>query len=326
MNNLKLNKMKKINLFKTMLFAFLAISTLSCSDDDETGVPQSNTIAAIAQRTDDLSILVQALVKADLVSVLDGTDDYTVFAPTNAAFTAFLTANNIPNLDAVPVATLREILLNHVVVGTVSGDQLPMAGYIKTLGKGSASSTNTLNMYVNKSNGVRLNGVSTVSTPNIAASNGLIHIVNAVIGLPTVVTFATADPTFSTLAGALTAQGLVPTLNGTSGSPFTVFAPNNAAFDALNDEIPGVVASLTSEQLTAVLTYHVVAGANVLAGSLTDGMEVTTFETGLLIVDLDGGASLIDEAGRNTSIIATDVQAANGVIHVLGNVLIPSFN
>lgn len=318
--------MKKINLLKSMLFAFLAFSTLSCSDDDEVGVPQSNTIAAIAQRTDDLSILVQALVKADLVTVLDGTDDYTVFAPTNAAFTAFLTANNIPNLDAVPVSALREILLNHVVVGTVTGDQLPMAGYIKTLGKGAASSSNMLNMYVNKSSGVRLNGVSSVTNANIAASNGVIHIVDAVIGLPTVVTFATADPTFSTLAGALTSQGLVPTLNGTAGSPFTVFAPNNAAFAALDAEIPGVLSTLSSDQLTSVLTYHVVAGANVLAGSLVDGMEVTTFESGILTVNLQGGANLIDEAGRTTAIIATDVQAANGVIHVLGNVLIPAFD
>ena len=318
--------MKKINLLKSVLFAFLAFSTLSCSDDDETGVPQSNTIAAIAQRTDDLSILVQALVKAELVTVLDGTDDYTVFAPTNAAFTAFLTANNIPNLDAVPVPALRELLLNHVVLGKFVAGQLPSVGYIKTLGKGGASSTNTLSMYVNKSNGVRLNGVSSVVTADIAASNGIIHIVDAVIGLPTVVTFATADATFSTLAGALTAQGLVPTLNGTAGSPFTVFAPNNDAFAALDAEIPGVVASLTSAQLTSVLTYHVVAGANVLAASLTDGMEVTTFESGKLTVDLTGGAKLIDEAGRTTTIIATDVQASNGVIHVLNNVLIPSFD
>ena len=318
--------MKKINLLKSVLFAFLAFSTLSCSDDDETGVPQSNTIAAIAQRTDDLSILVQALVKADLVTVLDGTDDYTVFAPTNAAFTAFLTANNIPNLDAVPVPALRELLLNHVVLGKFVAGQLPSVGYIKTLGKGGASSTNTLSMYVNKSNGVRLNGVSSVVTADIAASNGIIHIVDAVIGLPTVVTFATADATFSTLAGALTAQGLVPTLNGTAGSPFTVFAPNNDAFAALDAEIPGVVASLTSAQLTSVLTYHVVAGANVLAASLTDGMEVTTFESGKLTVDLTGGAKLIDEAGRTTTIIATDVQASNGVIHDLNNVLIPSFD
>ena len=318
--------MKKINLLKSVLFAFLAFSTLSCSDDDETGVPQSNTIAAIAQRTPDLSILVQALVKADLVTVLDGTDDFTVLAPTNAAFTAFLTANNIPNLDAVPVPALRELLLNHVVLGKFVAGQLPSVGYIKTLGKGGASSTNTLSMYVNKSNGVRLNGVSSVVTADIAASNGIIHIVDAVIGLPTVVTFATADATFSTLAGALTAQGLVPTLNGTAGSPFTVFAPNNDAFAALDAEIPGVVASLTSAQLTSVLTYHVVAGANVLAASLTDGMEVTTFESDKLTVDLTGGAKLIDEAGRTTTIIATDVQASNGVIHVLNNVLIPSFD
>jgi uncharacterized surface protein with fasciclin (FAS1) repeats len=148
-----------------------------------------------------------------------------------------------------------------------------------------------------------------------------------VIGLPSVVTFAAADPNFSTLAGALTAQGLVSTLQSTTTppSPFTVFAPTNAAFAALDAEIPGVVASLTSAQLSSVLTYHVVAGANVLSSTLTQGQVVTTFETGTLTVGLTGGAKLTDERNRITNIVAVDVQAANGVIHVLDNVLLPNF-
>jgi uncharacterized surface protein with fasciclin (FAS1) repeats len=172
-----------------------------------------------------------------------------------------------------------------------------------------------------------LNGVSSVVTPNIIASNGVVHVVDAVIGLPTVVTFAAADSNFSALAGALTAQGLVSTLNTTTTpAPFTVFAPTNAAFAALDAEIPGVVGSLSSEQLTAVLTYHVVAGANVLSSTLTEGQVVPTFETGTLTVGLTGGAKLTDERGRVTNIVATDVQAANGVIHVLDNVLLPTFD
>ena len=331
--------MKKINLLKPMLFAFLAFATLSC-DDDETGVPQSNTIAAIAQRSPDLSILVQALVKADLVSVLNGTDDYTVFAPTNAAFTAFLTANNIPSLDDVPVPVLREILLNHVVVGTQLGADLPEAGYIKTLAKGSASSTNMLNMYVNKSAGVRLNGVSSVTTPNISASNGVIHIVDAVIGLPTVVTFATADANFATLTAALTtltpATDFAAILSRTNGNnvdginpPFTVFAPTNMAFADLDAELaPGGIASLSEALLTTTLLYHVAGGANVLSSALTaNGVtQVTTLQGTSFNITLPGTggniANVTDGAGRGSGIIAVDVQAANGVIHVVNKVLL----
>ncbi|RAR48926.1 fasciclin domain-containing protein [Flavobacterium lacus] len=318
--------MKNSNFLKSVLFAFLAITTLSCSDDDS-NPPQSNTIAAIASRTPDLSILVQALDRAGLVAAVDGTTQLTVFAPTNDAFEDFLDDNGFANLNAVPVDVLRQVLLNHVVAGAVQSTQLS-TGYIETSATfGGTPTGNALNMYVNTAAGVRLNGVSSVVTPNIIASNGVVHVVDAVIGLPTVVTFAAVDANFSALAGALTAQGLVSTLQSTTTppSPFTVFAPTNAAFAALDAEIPGVVASLTSAQLTSVLTYHVVAGANVLSSTLTQGQVVTTFETGTLTVGLTGGAKLTDERGRITNIVAVDVQAANGVIHVLDNVLLPNF-
>lgn len=319
--------MKNGNFLKSVLFAFLAITTFSCSDDDNAATPQSNTIAAIASRTPNLSILVQALDRAGLVAAVDGTTQLTVFAPTNEAFEDFLDDNGFANLEAVPVPVLRQVLLNHVVAGGVQSSQLT-TGYIETLATfGGTESGNNLNMYVNTSTGVRLNGVSSVVTPNIIASNGVVHVVDAVIGLPTVVTFAAADPNFSGLAGALTAQSLISTLQSTTTppSPFTVFAPTNAAFAALEAEIPGVVASLSSDELTAVLTYHVVAGANALSTSLTQGQVLTTFETGTLTVGLTGGAKLTDERGRVTNIVAVDVQAANGVIHVLDNVLLPNF-
>lgn len=318
--------MKNGNFFKSVLFAFLAITTFSCSDDDDAGTPQSNTIAAIASRTPNLSILVQALDRAGLVAAVDGTTQLTVFAPTNEAFEDFLDDNGFADLEAVPVAVLRQVLLNHVVAGAVQSTQLT-TGYIETLATfGGTENGNNLNMYVNTSAGVRLNGVSTVATANVIASNGVVHVVDAVIGLPTIGTFAKADTNFSGLAAALTAQGLVPTLEGTAGSPFTVFAPTNAAFAALEAEIPGVVASLSSDELTAVLTYHVVAGANALSTSLTQGQVLTTFETGTLTVGLTGGAKLTDERGRITNIVAVDVQAANGVVHVLDNVLLPTFD
>lgn len=142
----------------------------------------------------------------------------------------FLDANGFESLDNVPVATLTQVLLNHVVSGTNLSTGLT-TGYVKTLAKGSASSTNTLIMFINTASGVRLNGVSSVTTADIIANNGVIHVVDAVIGLPTIVTHATANPNFSTLATLLTQQQLVETLNGTTSSPFTVFAPLNSAFD-----------------------------------------------------------------------------------------------
>lgn len=310
-------------LIKLTLLAVTSTLMFSCSDDDSTSSSISS-ISDVASKNSDLSILVEALERTDLLDVLDQNGSYTVFAPTNGAFNTFLADNNFSSLDAVPVDALREVLLNHVVVGANLASNL-RTGYVKTLGKGSASSTNTLSMFINTSDGVRLNGVSSVIIANIGASNGVIHVVDAVIGLPTIVTHALANPNFSTLVGALTSNGqpdFVGILSGTTNSPFTVFAPSNDSFTAFENQNPGVLGSLTAAQLTSVLSYHVVAGANVLSNAIPSG-PITTFETGTFTIT---GTTITDEAMRQTNIVAVDVQAANGVIHVINNVILPELN
>ena len=307
-------------LIKLTLLVATSTVMFSCSDDDN-AAPESNTIAAIASRNPNFTTLVAALDRAGLVQTLDQNGPFTVFAPTNAAFNDFLADNGFTSLNDIPVDVLREVLLNHVVNGTNLSTSLS-TGYVKTLGKGSASDSNTLSMFINTASGVRLNGVASVTTADIVASNGVIHVVDAVIGLPTVVTHAAANPGFSTLVSLLTQQNLVSTLDGTASSPFTVFAPNNDAFTTFETQNPGVLAGLTSAQVTAVLTYHVVAGANVLSTGIP-ATPITTFETGTFTI---AGTTITDESDRQTGIIATDVQASNGVIHVVNNVLLPTFD
>lgn len=313
--------MKNIaKLIKLTLFITTTVMMFSCSDDDNLNpTTEDNTIAGIASRTPEFSTLVTALSKADLVQTLSQNNSYTVFAPTNTAFSAFLSANGFASLDDVPTPTLREILLNHVVMDTNLSTELS-TGYIKTLAKGSASSTNTLSMYINTSNGVTLNGVSNVTQADIIASNGVIHKVDAVIGLPTVVTHAAANANFTTLVGLLDGQGLVPALDGTTNAPFTVFAPTNGAFTTFETQNPGTLASLSSAQVTSVLTYHVVAGANVLSTEIPT-TPISTLETGTFTIN---GTVITDEQNRSTNIVAVDVQCSNGVIHVVDNVLLPN--
>jgi uncharacterized surface protein with fasciclin (FAS1) repeats len=311
-------------LIKLTLIVVTSTIMFSCSDDDST--PTNNSIAGIASRTNDLSILVQALERTDLVQTLDQSGTYTVFAPTNSAFSQFLLDNGFNSLNDVPTATLKEILLNHVINSVNYSTDLS-SGYVKTLGKGSASSSNTLSMYINLNSGVtvngisvRLNGVSSVTAADINASNGVIHVVDAVIGLPTVVTHAAANSSFSTLVGLLDDQGLVSTLNETMSSPFTVFAPSNTAFTTFESQNPGTLGSLTSPQVTSVLTYHVIAGANVLSTGIPT-TAITTLETGTFTI---AGTVITDEEMRNTNIVAVDVQCSNGIIHVIDNVLLPN--
>ena len=323
--------MKKV-LKKMGLLALFTLPFVSCSNDDDAvvEVPQS-TIAAIASSNADLSMLVDALERTDLVSTLNGSGEFTVFAPTNASFTTFLQANGFANLDAVPTNVLKEILLNHVITGELTASELT-TGYVKTMAKGSASATNTLSLYVNTENGVVLNGGvandgATVVTADVQASNGVVHVINGVLALPTVVNHAIANPNFSVLVQALTREDqpdFAGILSGTASSPFTVFAPTNTAFTSLLTELNfSGLGAIPQAVLENTLKYHVVTGANVLSTNLVAG-SVTTFQGQSFTVGLTGGVKITDATGRVSNVVATDVQASNGVIHAIDKVLLPA--
>ena len=182
-------------------------------------------------------------------------------------------------------------------------------------------------MYINTESGVTLNGISTVTTADINAANGVVHIVDSVIALPTVVTFAVADPTFGTLVSALTRPdqpdfvSVLSTANGTSPAPFTVFAPTNTAFEDLLTEL-GISSldDIDTATLTATLNTHVIAGANVREENLVDG-TVSTLGDDIVINATN--ATITDQNGRISNIIVTNVQAANGVVHAIDKVLLP---
>ena len=134
----------------------------------------------------------------------------------------------------------------------------------------------------------------------------------------TVVDIAVGSPDHTTLVTAVTAAGLVETLSGTG--PFTIFAPTNAAFEALP---AGTVESLlkpeSKDQLTSILTYHVVAG-NVLATDLSDGQKVATLNGQELTVSIKDGVVMINGA----KVTAADLKGSNGVIHVVDAVILPN--
>lgn len=316
---------KKLGL--VLMLSALTI-TVSCSDDSSS---ESNTIASIASKNAEFSTLVTALNKTGLTATLNGSGNFTVFAPTNQAFSTFLSANGFSSLDDVPVAVLKEILLNHVVNDELFSNELT-TGYVKSLGKGSASSTNTLSLFINTTSGVKINGVSNVTAADIDASNGVIHKVDAVIGLPTIVTHAVANPNFTSLVAALTRsdqadQNFVGILSGTASSPFTVFAPTNTAFSSLLTEFGwSSLGDVPETVLEKTLKYHVVAGSNVLSTQLTNNMSVGTFLGQNFTITTTGGAKITDANNRTSNIIATDVQCANGVIHVIDKVIVPSLD
>ena len=312
------------NLLKIACLAFV-IGFVACNDDDPV-VVETNTIVDVAI-DNNLTSLVAAVRRANLDVTLAGPGPYTVLAPSDAAFSAFLQANNFNSLTDVPVDLLRNILLNHVISGELMSTDLT-TGYANTNATSDASGTN-MSIYINTENGVSFNGISNVRIANVEADNGIVHVVDAVIGLPSVVTFATADPNFSILVEALTRENdftyveTLSTPNGTAPAPFTVFAPINDAFVDLLAELQlNALSDVPKATLTSTLNTHVVAGANVLESNLSDNMPVSTLGGGLTVNLTSNGATLTDSNNRVSSIIATDVQANNGVIHAINKVVL----
>ena len=316
-----------------LAIVLLSLFVLSCDDNNDNNDTCciGSSIVDVASQEESLSTLVAALQATGLDAALTGQGPYTVLAPTNDAFDIFLASINATSLDDIPVDILTNVLLNHVILGEVESSTLTN-GYVNTQATSGASGTN-MSLYINTDNGVSFNGVSSVLTADVTASNGVVHVVDGVIGLPSIVTFALADPNFEVLVQALTREdltqdfvGLLSIPAGSTPSPFTVFAPINSGFVNLLAEL-GVnsLNDIDEPTLSAVLSYHVVVGANQLSANLSGGMEFTTAQGGNLLFNFDdiGGGILTDNNDRTSNIIVLDVQADNGIIHAIDTVVLP---
>ncbi len=208
--------------------------------------------------------------------------------------------------------TLTPILLYHVL-GTEKKSTDLAAGYYSTL---SPAQGNYASMNISISDGVYIDKDTKVTAADVDAINGVIHVIDKVLLPPTVVDLALDNSNFSILVEAVVKANLVETLSGPG--PFTIFAPTNAAFEELFTTL-GVtgIADLTAEQLTPILLYHVVSG-NVRSTDLTAGSVETL--NGPIVVALSPSPTINGTA----NIVATDVQATNGVVHVIDEVLLPA--
>ena len=320
---------KYLKMYPIIFLAMLGL-ILSCSDDDNGGGNSGSTIVEIAQANPNLSTLVRALEITDLISTLNGSGPFTVLAPTNAAFDVFLTTANFPSIEDVPVPVLRQVLLNHVMGLTLDAAALRILGrnYATTLADGPGGDSN-LSLYFDATNAsIEFNGNASVLEEDIDASNGVIHTVGRVVDLPTIVTFVTTDINFDQLEQALTTAtpgtDFAAVLSGTG--PFTVFAPADTAFDDLLATNPdwATVDDIDEDLLTAVLNHHVVNGNN-RSESITDGSTLITLEGDSISFSTGSGQTTITDGSENTDIVlaVTDLQAANGVVHLITKVMIP---
>lgn len=289
----------------------LSAGLAQCSETTAAAVTQ-DSILATATGNPDFSTLVAAVQAAELQHTLAGPGPFTVFAPSNAAFAKLPKGTVEALLMPKNKAMLQGILTNHVVAGKVPASQvISTPGTVAVGGQWLAFTTDK--------QGAKVDG-AWVKTTDIACHNGVIHVIDSVM-LPTdsdLVEVAANNGSFSTLLAAAQAAGLAETLK--SPGPFTIFAPTDEAFSSLGDS---VIASLllpkNRETLARILKHHVVAGRLYSPEAIASGSAMTLAGTRLPIALGDKGA-MVGTAG----IVATDVDAKNGVIHVIDTVLIPS--
>ncbi len=282
--------------------------------------PMLSDIVDTAVADGRFTTLVAAVQAAELVDTLKGEGPFTVFAPTDDAFAA-LPAGTVESL-LLPEnkQALTDILLYHVVSGKVmAADVTALTSATTVLGKDVTVKVDMGNVYINEAK---------VIITDIETSNGVIHVIDAVI-LPaadeaameeknTIVDIAVADGRFTTLVAALGAAELVETLSGEG--PFTVFAPTDDAFAALPaGTLDSLLLPESKQALTDILLYHVVSGKVMAADVVTLTSAPTVLGKDVTITVKDGKVFLND----TVEVIITDIEASNGVIHVIDAVLLP---
>ena len=279
---------------------------------DQVILPINNqSILDAAMGLADFSSLVAALAKTNLASTFMMDGAYTVFAPTNDAFASFLESNNL-SFEELTAEALAPILKYHVIGSEVMSASLS-TGYINTLYE--AIEGNPVTLFVKVDGSVMLNGSVHVTAADVEASNGVIHVIDGVLTPASVVDIAVNNGSFTQLVEAVAKAGLVETLSGTG--PFTVFAPTDDAFAQLYADL-GVsgIEEISAETLIPILQYHVVAG-NLLSGDLSEG-DVETLN-GKFSLSLAGPVTI----NGTSTVVATDIQGTNGVVHAIDEVLLP---
>jgi uncharacterized surface protein with fasciclin (FAS1) repeats len=296
--------MEKMNRVLKQVFGVLAIASVA-------SVTRAADIVDTAVGAGNFKTLAAALGAADLVDTLKGEGPFTVFAPTDDAFAKLPEGTVESLLKPENKAALAGILTYHVVPGKVTSDQVVNLSGAKTV------NGQRVDISVDGS-AVKIDD-AVVTLADIGCDNGVIHVIDSVL-LPadkSIPETAAEAKNFSTLLAAAEAAGLAETLG--SGGPFTVFAPTDEAFDKLPE---GTVASLlkpeNKQRLANILKYHVVKGRVYSDDALKAKSAATLAGASVRVTATSEGAFIND-----AKLVATDLDASNGVIHVIDSVLMP---
>ena len=276
--------------------------------------PPTNTVVDIIVNSEDHTLLEAAVGAAGLVDALSAEGPFTVFAPTDDAFTALTEALDVTVDELLAYPLLPAVLQYHVVGAEAYSTDLSDGQEIETLlGEDVTVSINADGVFINNAQ---------VIVADLAADNGVVHVIDAVL-MPeleeetTVVDIIVESEDHTLLEAAVGAAGLVDALSGEG--PFTVFAPTDAAIVALTEALEITADDLLAlPNLADILQYHVV-GAEAFAADLTDGQLIETLQGSNVTVSITADGVFINDA----QVTVADLEADNGVVHVINAVLLP---
>ena len=294
--------MKNALVYLTLTLLIASTLPLSVNADANDDIPTNAAATGVHDS------LVAALTHVDLVTTLQGTGPFTVFAPTDQAFTdAGIDLNDFNTQEEKD--TLSDILLYHVVSGSVPSSAVT-DGMLATMVNGDKAKFGVSGSTVTV-------GTATVTTADVQASNGIIHVIDKVL-MPPVDIPTTAQTTgiHTSLVAAVIQADLLPTLQGTG--PFTVFAPTDQAFTDAGIDLAALDNPTGKQTLSDILLYHVVS-AEVQSSDVTDCMSADA-ANGQPLSFTVGSTVMVNDA----NVTSTDVVASNGLIHVIDKVLTPS--
>jgi uncharacterized surface protein with fasciclin (FAS1) repeats len=328
----------KTSLLKPLLL-LLALSLFSaCSDDDDSDTdpnPAATDLTGKLNADSRFSLFVDALKRTGLDASLDA-GTYTVFAPTDAAFNAWISDMGYTDLDALEMGmgseALQRVVAYHIIKGRYLSTSL-QSGYSKSLGINNAK--DTLRFYLEAGAQIMLNDQATVEDPNLVASNGVIHALNGVNMPLSVYGLLAVNPSYSSLEAAIgLADGNLNTVLADPSLSITLFAPNNTAFDSLVAQTPNVnnlfelVADMGTDELATLIYYHA-SGQVLMRSELQTGSLNTLADNGSggklsVFINIGSSIRIIDNSSTTEDAVLTsaDIVGTNGVLHLIDGVLL----
>ncbi|MDN3594774.1 fasciclin domain-containing protein [Zunongwangia endophytica] len=319
-----------LKLSKIVLFFVLCESILSCGTSDDPGdviIPE-NTINNFVLNNPNYSVLATGLNRTGLDSVLNSTQQFTIFAPSNSAFNSFLSDNDFTNINDVPLDELENYLRYHLQPGAITLDEFPDA-YIRSLAIGNASDR-LLSMYTSTADdSFYINNVAEVviAQANIELDNGYLNPINTFLSLPSITDFLLVSQedsalSFSSLLSASTSENYIEELRS-ENEVYTVLQASEEAIQnfLLANDYPSI-SDIPQNTLNNISENHIISAKNIRTEAIADTLNVTAISGIVLKFYEDNGPKILLENEDIVNITTPNIQAVNGVIQVVDQIII----